>query len=54
MVAHLWELDPDDTALLLDDLVDKSLVKVDEHTYQLHDLVLDFAKDELRKFYYFS
>ncbi|CAN0306682.1 unnamed protein product, partial [Ectocarpus fasciculatus] len=49
MVAHLWELDPDDTGLLLDNLVDKSLVKVEEHTYHLHDLVLDFAKDELRK-----
>ncbi|CBN79677.1 NB-ARC and TPR repeat-containing protein [Ectocarpus siliculosus] len=49
MVAHLWELDHDDSTLLLDDLVDKSLVKVEEHAYYLHDLVLDFAKDELRK-----
>ncbi|CAM9829498.1 unnamed protein product [Ectocarpus sp. 12 AP-2014] len=49
MVAHLWELDPDDTTLLVHYLVDKSLVKVEEHAYYLHDLVLDFAKDELRK-----
>ncbi|CAN0234238.1 unnamed protein product [Scytosiphon promiscuus] len=49
MVAHLWEQDPSDTILLLSDLVDKSLVKVVEQSYYLHDLVLDFAKDELRK-----
>ncbi|CAN0005428.1 unnamed protein product [Ectocarpus sp. 6 AP-2014] len=49
MVAHLWEQDPSDTALFLSDLVDKSLVKVVEQGYNLHDLVLDFAKDELRK-----
>ena len=41
--------DPADTALLLSDLVDKSLVRVVEQSYYLHDLVLDFAKDELRK-----
>lgn len=41
--------DPSDTILLLSDLVDKSLVKVVEQSYYLHDLVLDFAKDELRK-----
>lgn len=29
--------------------MDKSLVKVVEQSYYLHDLVLDFAKDELRK-----
>lgn len=29
--------------------MDKSLVKVVEQDYYLHDLVLDFAKDELRK-----
>ncbi|CAM9564029.1 unnamed protein product [Laminaria digitata] len=49
MVAHLWEQDPGDTAILLSDLVDKSLVKAVEQSYCLHDLVLDFAKDELRK-----
>ncbi|CAN0282434.1 unnamed protein product, partial [Scytosiphon promiscuus] len=41
--------DPSDTTLLLSDLVDKSLVKVVEQNYYLHDLVLDFAKDELMK-----
>eukprot|EP00903_Cladosiphon_okamuranus_P005675 g5638.t1 len=49
MVAHLWDQDPSDTTLLLSDLVDKSLLKVVEQSYYLHDLVLDFAKDELRK-----
>eukprot|EP00903_Cladosiphon_okamuranus_P015635 g14437.t1 len=49
MVAHLWEQDLSDTELFLSDLVDKSLVKVEEQRYYLHDLVLDFAKDELRR-----
>ena len=29
--------------------MDKSLVKIAEQSYYLHDLVLDFAKDELRR-----
>lgn len=41
--------DPSDTALLLSDLVDKSLVKIVEQSYYLHELVLDFGKNELRQ-----